>query len=197
MAFINRQNETWVAAMRRCSPQLILELLVFTGERTLPIFRSRDLDAIGTPVNWAGDEPAPVWLDVAREYTERWAHQQQIRDALDVPGLRDRRFSAPVLETFIRALPRTFASVDAPAGTHVRLEITGDAGGGWSLVRADGRWHLTDGGASADATATLDHDTAWRLMTKGITANAAMRAATLSGDLPMARRLLDTVAIIA
>ena len=36
-------------------------------------------------VNWAGPEPAPIWLDPAREYTERWVHQQHIRDAVRNP----------------------------------------------------------------------------------------------------------------
>ncbi|HEX3202686.1 MAG TPA: hypothetical protein VHW42_12245 [Actinomycetes bacterium] len=38
------------------------------------------------PVSWVGPDPAPNWLDVAREYSERWTHQQQIRDAAEIPG---------------------------------------------------------------------------------------------------------------
>jgi hypothetical protein len=92
-------------------------------------------------VTWAGPEPAPVWLDVAREYTERWHHHQQIRDALGRPALTAPRLFAPVLDTLVRALPHTFRDVQAPDGTHVKLTITGDAGGVWSLVR-DERWSL-------------------------------------------------------
>jgi hypothetical protein len=48
-----------------------------------------DLDATGGPVEWAtGSDPAPVWLDVAREYMERYVHQQQIRDATGRPIVR-------------------------------------------------------------------------------------------------------------
>jgi len=32
-------------------------------------------------VSWAGPEPAPVWLDAARDFSEYWTHQQQICDA--------------------------------------------------------------------------------------------------------------------
>ena len=196
--FINRQNDVWVRSMRRCSPRLLLELLEFSGERTLAHFRTRDLDALGPAVSWAGDEPAPAWLDVAREYTERWHHQQQIRDALCVPGLRERRFFAPVLETFVRALPRTFEDVDAKEGLHLQLTVTGDAGGAWSLVRADGRWQLAiDVEAPPDAGLTIDEDAAWRLMTRAMTPEEALPVASLAGDAALARRLLDVVAIIA
>src|SRR4029079_2808652 len=100
------------------------------------------LEAIGDPVDWAGPEPAPVWMHVAREYTERWLHQQQIRDALGRRGLMERRMFAPVLDTFVRALPHRFRDVASSDGTHVRLTITGNAGGMWSLIRERGGWRL-------------------------------------------------------
>jgi hypothetical protein len=50
-------------------------------------FASLDLDSLGGPVSWAGPEAAPVWFGVAREYTERRHHQQQIRDATGRPPL--------------------------------------------------------------------------------------------------------------
>jgi uncharacterized protein (TIGR03083 family) len=45
--------------------------------------------AAETRVSWVGPDPAPNWLDVAREYSERWTHQQQIRDAVGRPGLQE------------------------------------------------------------------------------------------------------------
>ena len=83
--FINRQNEAWVAAARRLSPSLIIDLLRWSGDETQAYFESLDMFAIGEPVHWAGPEPAPVWLDIAREYSERWIHQSQIRDAVRAP----------------------------------------------------------------------------------------------------------------
>ena len=86
LAFINYQNETWVAAARRLSPRLLIDLLRWTGDETQAYFASLDMFAIGEPVHWAGPEPAPVWLDIAREYSERWIHQ--------VPDPRRRRRTA-------------------------------------------------------------------------------------------------------
>ncbi len=199
LAFINRQNEHWVESMRRLSPRLIVELLQFSGERATAQLHARDLNAIGHPVDWAGPAPAPVWLDVAREYTERWAHQQQIRDGAGVPGLYEPRLFAPVLDAFVRALPRTFRQTPAPEGTHVRLVIDGDAGGAWSLVRQNATWGLYTGVDTAPpvATTTLDQDTAWRLFTKGLTPEAARARATLAGDATLAAQVLRTVSILA
>lgn len=181
---------------RRISTRLLCELLEFTGDMLDEHFRSLDLDALGWPVSWAGPDPAPVWLDVAREYTERWLHQQQIRDAVSAPPLTEPRLFAPVLAAFVRALPHTYRDVDAPEGTLIRLTVTGPAGGTWFLLREAGAWRL---GADADgephAAVMLDEDAAWRLWTRGLTPDTA--GAALSGDAGLAKPALGMVSIIA
>jgi uncharacterized protein (TIGR03083 family) len=204
VASIDRQNDEWVRAMRRLSPQLICELLWMSGEQLFEHFCALDPHATGGPVSWAGPDPAPVWLDIAREYTEGWAHQQQIRDAVaavrddgSATALRDRRFFAPVLDAYARALPHTFRDTDAPDGTHVRLVIDGEAGGAWSLVRDGGAWGLWSGvDAAPAASVTMDQDVAWRLFTRGMTPAAARERASLEGDAALAARVLETVAIL-
>jgi len=116
---INRQNELWVEATRRMSPRLICDLLDATGHEVVQYFKCLDLMAMNGIVSWAG--PAPVWFDVAREYTERWHHQQHICEAVGQPGLTEAVFLTPVLDTFVRALPYTFRAVSAPEQTVVRL----------------------------------------------------------------------------
>jgi uncharacterized protein (TIGR03083 family) len=204
VASINRQNDEWVRAMRRFSPRVICELLWVSGEQLFEHFCTLDPHATGGPVNWAGPDPAPVWLDIAREYTEGWTHQQQVRDAVETPrgdgsarGLRDRRFFAPVLETYARALPYTFRGTNAPDGTHVRLVIDGEAGGTWSLVRDGPSWGLWTGVEAAPAASVrMDQDVAWRLFTKGMAPAAARDRALLEGDAALAARVLETVAIL-
>jgi len=197
VAFLNRRNQEWVAAHRRLSPRVLVELLGWSGERVLEHFLTLDLAEPGRPVDWAGPEPAPRWLDVAREYTERWVHQEQIRDAVGVGGLRERRLFHPVLDVLVHALPHTYRDVRGPEGTHVRLVVTGEAGGGWSLVRQEDRWALLVGVEAAPASVvTLDQDTAWRLFTKGVDAAARCRA-TMEGDQHLGAVALGAVAIIA
>lgn len=195
---INASNEQWVAAMRRLSPRTIMDFLRLSGDQTRTHYRTLDLNEIGDPVSWAGPEPAPVWLDLAREYSERWAHQQQIRDALGKAGAKDRRLFAPVLDAYVRALPYTYRDVLAPAGTQVRLRITGDAGDSWTLVRAEAGWELFSGASTdAQASLTLDQEEAWRLFTRGTTPEAARAWAVIGGDAALAVKALETLAVIA
>jgi uncharacterized protein (TIGR03083 family) len=198
LVFINRHNDDWVRATRRTSPRILRELLGLTGSALHLYFARLDPNAIGIPVNWAGPDPAPVWLHIAREYTERWMHQQHIRDAVGQSGLKERAWFAPVLDTFARALPHTLRAVAAPSGATVRLVITGEAGGTWQVIYLDGAWAFTaETVPSPDATLTLDQETAWRLFTKGLSKDAAMPHAILEGDTGLAAGVLDMVSILA
>lgn len=198
VTLINRLNDTWVNAASRISPRVLCELMKLTGEQVCDYFKSLDPYAIGGPVDWASPEPAPVWLDLAREYTERWHHQQQIRDAVGKPGLKERRFFAPVLDAFIRALPRTYSGVDSKNGTLIALTIMGDSGRKWFLLREGGQWNLyVEITRTADAELVIDQDVAWRLFTKGIGKDDALARATLMGDRALAMKMLDMVSVIA
>jgi uncharacterized protein (TIGR03083 family) len=198
LAFINRQNDEWVVAMRRLSPPQVIDLLERSGPPIFDHWRSLDPMTIGGAVSWAGPEPAPIWLDLAREYTECWAHQQQIRDGLGRPGLKDRHFMHPVLDAYVRALPHTFRNTRAAEGTHVRLQITGEAGGIWSVVRGQKSWALyLDVADEANAAVALDQETAWRLFTKGVTPVEARTRATIAGNESLAAVVLETVSVIA
>jgi hypothetical protein len=159
--------------------------------------------AMGEPVSWAGPEAAPVWLDIAREYSERWLHQAQIRDAVKSPPLTEPRLFLPLLDTLVRALPHTFRETDASEGTHVRLDVTGVGAAGsapvhWSLVRDAGRWALFDAcPVEPAAVVRMDGDTAWRLFTKGISKEAALARVRIEGNRALGEKVLDTVSIIA
>lgn len=198
VAYVNQQNARWLEATRRISPQVLCQLLRFTGDLTQHYFRTVDLLAATSTVSWVGREPVPAWLDVAREYTERWVHQQHIRDALDRPGFKEPRFFAPVLETFVWALPRAFQDASAPDGTKVGIAITGDAGGMWTLVREGGAWTLYHVCGQVPATqVTLDQELAWRLFTKGISSAEARQQIAVEGDVTLGMKVLAAVAIIA
>jgi hypothetical protein len=196
-ALLDRHNQRWVEATRGLSPRLLCELLASSGQLTTGHFASLDPYAPGPAVSWAGDEPAPNWLDAAREYTERWTHQQQIRDAVGRSGLTGPEFLGPVLATFVRALPRAFRDAPAAPGASVEVTIAGPAGGTWRLERRPEGWTLLEGTAGgAAARVRLGEDHAWRLWTKGIGRDQARRAATVIGDATLADRVLGAVAII-
>ena len=195
--YVNRFNDLWVQATRRMSTSLLCDLLETTGQQMFAYFQSLDPFALGKAVSWAGPDPAPVWLDIAREYTERWLHQQHIREATGRPGLPEPHLFSPVLDTFVRALPHTFRHVERPAGSHLKLVISGEAGGSWSLVRQDTRWVLArDVESEPASTVIMDQDVAWRLFTKGISKRDALAKAKFAGDRTLGLKVFDTVSII-
>jgi uncharacterized protein (TIGR03083 family) len=195
--FLARQNQQWVEAARRFSPQLIVELFEMVGPLLFSYFSSLDVMAIGGKVSWAGPGPAPVWLDVAREYMERWVHQQHIRDAVGRPGQRDPRFVRPIIAASMHALPIALAEVDAARGQAVTVCIRGDAGGTWSVVREGEIWHLFEGETPAAASLALDAEDWWRAVTLGLDLDSALARARVEGDPKLARAALSAVAIIA
>jgi hypothetical protein len=187
-----------VQATRRISPRLLIDLLKLTGEQVSAYFQSLDPYALGVVVDWAGPEPAPVWLDLAREYTERWHHQQHIRDAVGRPGLLEPRYLGPALDAFVRALPHTYRDVQADDGALVALTISGDSGGRWFLRRERGEWRLyVEATEQPRSEVVVDQDLAWRLFTRGAGRDEALARATLKGDPLLGARMLEVVSIIA
>jgi uncharacterized protein (TIGR03083 family) len=198
VSYVNSQNALWVQAARRASPRVLIDLLRLTGTQVCEYLQTLDLHSFGGSVSWVGPDPAPVWLDVAREYTERWHHQQHIRDAVGRPGLKQPRFLAPVLEAFMRALPRTYRGVSAPDGTSVAVTVRGESGGTWSVSREGECWVLYVGAAAEpDATVSLDQDVGWRIFTRGLAQAEAREKVAVVGDQALGLKVLDMVSIIA
>lgn len=111
---IDQENEEWVKAARRISPSLLIEFLDITDKALNMYFKSLPMGGSArTPVSWAGETESSNWLDVAREYTEKWLHQQHIREAVGRPLLTSRKWLFPVLDTFMRALPYTYRNIEA------------------------------------------------------------------------------------
>ncbi len=196
--FINAQNESWVAAVRRMSPRIVMDLLEWTGRETQSYFESLEPDEPGLPVSWAGQSESPNWFDLAREYTERWHHQAQLREALGAPMLYDERLFAPVLDTKAYAVPHALRDTPAADGTRVRLAISGPVARSYDIARAGDAWVLARSSeAAAAATVEMDCDTFWRLFTHSIPRADAIGRSHTSGDPTFANAVFDSLAIIA
>jgi uncharacterized protein (TIGR03083 family) len=195
---VDRRNHDWVVATRRLSPRVIRSLLEWSGDQTQRFFETLDPFAAGIPVSWAGPGPSPVWLDLARELTERWHHQGQIRDAVGAAILDDPALLRPILETFAFALPETLRDVEPIAGRAALLHVNGQSGGDWT-VEADGdRWNLRIGRPERPAAAvTLDEDTAWRMYVRALARDALHRRARIEGDSALASHLLGAFALVS
>lgn len=196
-ASLDRFNGEWVAAARRISPPLLVDLLQATGDQVAQLWQSVDPGSLSEAVSWAGPGPAPAWLDAAREFSEYWTHHQQICDATGQPGLMSPRYAGPVIDTFMRALPHTLRGETAPEGTAVQVTVTGPGAGEWTCTRGAGRWSLRrQPHPEPAARVELDTGTAWRLCTRGITPQQAAGRARVGGDRRLAAAALQIVSII-
>ncbi len=198
-AFINRLNQEGVSVYRRLSPAVLIALMEVAAKLLAELHASRDPDAMAPfGVSWAGEEKSANWFDTAREFTERWHHQQQIRLAVDKPGIMTRELYYPVLDCFLRALPFTYRSVSAKPGTYAQIIISGECGGNWYLHRAGETWQLFEEPFGEKASETIiPQEIAWRIFTKGIDRESALSQVKVAGDVALGLHVLGMVSIVA
>jgi uncharacterized protein (TIGR03083 family) len=198
-ALVNRLNREGVSLYRRLSPSVLIDLMTLACEQSADFHESLDPFAPAAfAVSWAGEESSLTWFDTARELTERWHHQQQIRLATSRPGIMLPELYGPVLDCFIRGLPFHFRDVTAPVGTLVHVEISGDCGGTWQLSRQPAEWALSnEGGGEPTTRVVIPQEFAWRIFTRGIDREAARALIEIHGDLVLAEKVLQLTAIVA
>ncbi len=198
ITLVNRLNREGVTAYRRLSPTVLTQLMQLACAQTADFYESLDpLAPAAIGVSWAGEMTSLVWFDNARELTERWHHQEQIRVATNRPGIMTRPLYRPVLDTFLRGLPHTYSNVAAPIGTAILVEVSGDCGGQWCLLRSHNTWVFTSELPSAIvAHIIIPQSIAWRLFTKGIDRESARSKLTITGDIALAEHVLQLIAIV-
>jgi uncharacterized protein (TIGR03083 family) len=200
VGYLNELNASWIRASQRLSPGVITDLLENVCPQMADHFDSLDGEGEAAfPVSWAGEAASRVWMDIAREFTERWHHQQQIREAVGAPLLDQERFVRPLLETFVRALPKSFARLDVPAGTCIEIRVSDMNDIAWLLQRQATGWQLgpVDPDLEPDVSIHIPAATAWRLFTKGISAAEARSSTKVLGDENLAEPFFTTLAIMA
>ena len=199
VVFVNRLNREGVAVYRRLSPAILIDLLKLACEQSARFHESLDPFAPAAfPVSWAGEDRSFNWFDTARELTERWHHQQQIRLATHRPGIMTPELYRPVLECFVRGLPYRYRDVDAAHGTAVLVTVSGECGGSWILRRETAGWTLA--GQPVDRFAsrvTIPQDLAWRIFTRGIDRASARAQVEITGDQSLGAKVLELTAIVA
>ena len=122
--FLNGLNAGFVETSRRLSPRVLIELLEWAAPRLAETARATDPFGVAVfAVSWAGEARSAAWFDLARDLTEHWHHQQQIRLAAGIPLLLDPRYAGPVMDTFARALPFTYRDVAASDGASLEIVL--------------------------------------------------------------------------
>jgi uncharacterized protein (TIGR03083 family) len=198
VTLVNHLNREGVTVYRRLSPQILIDMMKVACEQSASFHESLDpLAPAAFPVSWAGEVTSLNWFDTARELTERWHHQQQIRLATNRPGLMTPDFYGPVLDCFMRGLPHHFRDVEAPIGTALLLEITGECGGFWCLARGLAGWSLAKPSSGDFAVrVTIPQELAWRLFTKGINRDSARGQVEIRGNRDLGERVLHMTTIV-
>jgi uncharacterized protein (TIGR03083 family) len=198
IALVNRLNAEGVTVYRRLSPPVLIDMMKLACEQSARCHESLDPFAPAAfNVSWAGEETSLNWFDTARELTERWHHQQQIRLATNRPGIMTPDLYHPVLDCFVRGLPHVYRDVEAPPGTALLLEISGECGGQWFLSRGPAGWRLVKRrNGNLASCVTIPQELAWRLFTKGIDRDSARAQIKVEGDRNLAEKVLHLTAIV-
>ena len=198
LAFINRLNHEGVALYGRLSPAVLISMLEAASRQYADFHQSLDpMAEAAFGVSWAGEERSLNWFDTARELTERWHHQQQIRLATGRPGIMTPELYHPVLECFMRALPFHYRCKRAEPGTHLRINVSGECGGSWYLCRDGDRWVQAEASLGRQLSeTTIPQEIAWRIFTKGIDRNLAAAQVSVTGDRDLGSHILSMLSIV-
>jgi uncharacterized protein (TIGR03083 family) len=198
IALVNRLNAEGVTVYRRLSPTVLIDMMKAACQQSARFHESLDPFAPARfAVSWAGEETSLNWFDTARELTERWHHQQQIRLATNRPGIITPDLYRPVLDCFVRGLPHVYRDVDAPVGTTFLLEISGECGGQWFLSRGSTRGNFASRSVGEFASRVkTPQELAWRVFTKGINRDSAQTQIEIEGNRDLGEKVLRLTAIV-
>ncbi|RXK60397.1 hypothetical protein ESA94_07965 [Lacibacter luteus] len=199
VAFLNNLNMNWTNAAKRISPQLLISLLQQSCKEYYAHLQTLDLYVPAVfSVAWAGQETSPNWFHIAREYTEKFIHQQQIRDAVSKQALLTKELFLPFIDTFMYALPHTYRNVNAATGATVKVIVTSEAGGEWKICKEESGWQLVPSiAAESDATLSVSPNIVWKLFSKSMQPQDALPFVELAGDKTLAATALQMVSVMA
>jgi hypothetical protein len=197
--FLNQLNMTWTNATKRLSPNVIIELLESTGKQYSAHLQTLDpFDNAIFSVDWAGEETSLNWFHIAREYTEKFLHQQQIRNAVGKQALFTKELFYPFISTFMYALPHTYRDVSAQKGTIVTLIVKTEIGGEWSIIKKEKHWEFIESFEEKPTSIIkINPDDAWLLFSKGITPDDAKQKVEIIGDQKLGEVALNSIAVMA
>ena len=197
--YINLINEDWTKAMKTVSPQMLITLLSITNslysdhlEKLLPFEKSV------YAVSWAGESESQNWFHIAREYTEKWHHQQQIRHAIgQASPLFSKTFFTPYLDTSLRAVPYHLGNLSATQGDTFSIIVSGEGGGEWHFIYESGKWIImTETPSHSVAKVHIDDQVIWRMFSKEISADELKDRTTVSGKKEIAEAFLGMTAVM-
>jgi len=197
--FLNRLNADWIKATKRLSPQVIIDLLKSSGKEYCDFLASLNPNEQATfSVAWAGENESKNWFHIAREYTEKWHHQQQIRLAVgEEQALLKEQWYLPYLDTSVRALPHHYKDLEGNRGDLIQFTFVGETDKIWYLHYAD-QWELfTSTNQLPSCEVRIKDKNAWKIFTKGIKREEAINDSEINGNERLGKKIFDMIAVMA
>ena len=165
--YVTSLADRWTLAFSGVSPVILIRLIdQYQTELYEYLKTLKPYDQSFFAVNWAGQNKSYNWFDIAREYTERWHHQMQIREALGKEPLYQDELYYPVLDTFMMALPYHYRNWKMDPGYTLCVGIN---------EKKDWKWYLEwtkeielkkEVKKEAETTILIDQDKAWKILTR-------------------------------
>ena len=197
--FLNQLNADWVTASKRLSPRVIINLLQSSGKEYCDYLKTLNpTDKATFSVAWAGENESKNWFHIAREYTEKWHHQQQIRLAIGADKiLLEDEFYIPYLDTSIRALPYHYRDTIGTEGDLIQFIFSGKTDKSWYLKYSE-KWELyTEINEKTNCQVIIPDEFVWRIFTKGMKKDAAIQKASIYGKRTIGLKIFDLIAVMA
>jgi len=196
--YLNKLNADWIVGLRRLSPKIVIQLLEQSGQEYIDFLQSLDPDSKSRwSVAWAGELESLNWFHIAREYTEKWHHQQQIRLAVGQEEiLYQERFYHPYLQTSMRALPYHYRTMRAEEGEAIKFVVDKLS---WVLAFHKGSWGFSENEEHCELVCEVhvDSEIAWRIFTNGINKESAKSTLQITGNEKLGEHIVDMLAVMA
>jgi len=199
VGFLNQLNADWVKATKRLSPKVIVDLLKISGKEYCDFILTLDPnEKAAFSVGWAGESESLNWFHIAREYTEKWHHQQQIRLAISEDHLLlEEQYFMPYLNTSVRGLPHHYRTTKGEQGDLIQFIFEGQSKKNWFLHYHSETWQLySEIHEEPNCVVVIPDEIAWRIFTKGIKKEEAMERSEIHGKQEIGANFFDMIAIM-
>lgn len=198
--YLNQLNAEWVQAMKRVSPEMLIDLLKHTGKPFYEYYASLNPYANAEySVAWAGENQSPNWMHIAREYTEKFLHQQQIRDAINKQGIMTKDYYLPFLEVCMYALPHTLRNTEADKGSILKMAVVGAVSGEWYVKYNGKQWVRIESPLQVEPVSeiSIEYYASWKLFSKSLRPKDLSDKIMIKGNHELGEKAVEMVSFMA
>jgi hypothetical protein len=198
LEYINYLNNSWIEVSRRLSSAILIDLLNYISIEIPKLLNNLDMDSEALfGVSWAGEAKSKSWFDIAREYTEKWYHQQQIREAVGEKLLIEQKWLHPLIDTFVRGLPNIYQKSFSNNDNSIIAICVEDIYDGKWILKKNSTWELFVGETvEYSSKVVMNADTAWRMFSKNISKEEARHKIIFEGDKHLGLAVLELTTYI-